>query len=106
MQALTNLVTNAAKFSPAGGTVRVSGVAHEDGVRLAVADHGPGIPLSFQPHVFEKFARARTEASASREGAGLGLGIAQQLVERMGGTIGFESEEGVGTTFWVDLPSA
>lgn len=106
MQALTNVMTNAAKFSPAGGAVGVFVTADEERCSVAVQDRGPGIPESFRERVFEKFSRARTEESAGREGAGLGLRIARQLVERMGGRIGFETETGEGTTFTISFPRA
>jgi signal transduction histidine kinase len=106
IQALTNVMTNAAKFSPENGEVRVS-MSEEDGrYRLEIADDGPGIPAAFRHRVFDKFARARTAESAAHEGAGLGLRLAQQLVERMGGEIGFHSDEGQGAVFFVEFPSA
>jgi PAS domain S-box-containing protein len=106
VQILTNIMTNAAKFSPPGREVAVAVVPVEGGYRVVIRDEGPGIPLAFQPRVFQKFSRARTKASAPREGAGLGLRIAQQLVERMGGEIGFDSTPGAGTTFFVQFQPA
>ena len=97
-------MTNGAKFSPVGGEVRVSLCARDRRYRVEIADDGPGIPADFQPRVFDKFSRARTKQSAPHEGAGLGLRLAQQLVERMGGKIGFQSVEGRGTTFFVEFP--
>jgi len=104
IQVLTNLLSNAAKFSPRGGTVRVQIAADRDAVRVAVHDDGPGIPASFRPSVFQKFAQADGSDSRTKGGTGLGLSIAKTLMERLGGTIDFESSEGQGTTFRVSLP--
>jgi len=104
MQVLTNLLANAAKFSPAGESVLVRVTAGPQAIRIAVIDHGPGIPASFQPQVFEKFTQANTSSTRQSGGSGLGLSIAKAIVERLGGTIGFESSAGAGTTFYVDLP--
>ncbi len=104
-QVLTNLLSNAIKFSPPGGMVdvvvrRIEG----DFVRIEVSDHGPGIPEEFQDRLFEKFSQA-TNGSAQRvPGTGLGLSIAKSLTEKMGGRIGFETEEGNGTTMYVEFP--
>jgi signal transduction histidine kinase len=69
-----------------------------------VRDCGPGIPPSFQPHIFQKFAQAPAANSRYKGGTGLGLSIARAIVEQLGGEIGFESEPGAGTLFYVDLP--
>jgi signal transduction histidine kinase len=103
LQVLTNLISNAVKFSPAGGCVRLAAAAHGDCVRIAVSDQGPGIPEAFRSHVFERFARARVEAGPP--GTGLGLSITKALVTRMAGRIWFETAEGAGTTFFVDVPA-
>jgi len=103
IQALTNVMTNAAKFSPVNGEVRISMSAGDHGYRIEIDDDGPGIPADFQHRVFDKFSRARSKHSAPHEGAGLGLRLAQQLVQRMDGEIGFESVEGRGTTFFVEF---
>ena len=105
LQVLTNTMSNAAKFSPGGADVHVGAAAVPAGVRISVRDEGPGIPDAFQERVFQKFARARTSELARNEGAGLGMAIAAQLMERMGGQIGFDTEVGAGTTFWVELPT-
>jgi PAS domain S-box-containing protein len=104
MQVCTNLLANAVKVSPAGGIVQVQVTAMAHVVRIAVIDHGPGIPAAFQAHVFEKFTQANTSSTRPSGGSGLGLSIAKAIVEHLGGRIGFETTIGVGTTFWVELP--
>jgi signal transduction histidine kinase len=104
MQVLTNLLSNAAKFSPAGDTVVVRVARYQQQVRIAVIDHGPGIPLAFQAKLFHKFAQADGSNTRRSGGTGLGLSIAKKLIERLGGRIGFETAAGVGTTFYVELP--
>lgn len=106
MQAVTNLLSNAAKFSPRGEEVRVAASRADGRVRIAVADRGPGIPEEFRPRVFEKFAQADASDSREKGGTGLGLAIAQAIVERSGGRIGFETATGRGTTFWIEMPEA
>ena len=105
-QVVVNLLDNAVKYSPDGGTVRVSVERQPDAVRLSVADQGLGIPFSEQQRVFEKFYRLDTHLTQAGGGTGLGLYICRELVRRMGGTIAVSSEPGVGSTFSVDLPPA
>lgn len=103
-QVLANFLSNAAKFSPEGGCVEI-GVTRRDGtVRVTVTDHGPGIPEEFRPYIFEKFSQADASDARRRGGTGLGLAITKELVERMHGTVGFESEPGQGARFHFDLP--
>jgi signal transduction histidine kinase len=105
IQVLTNLLSNAAKFSPPGERVGVSAAASGDSWwRVAVTDRGPGIPESFRGRVFQRFAQADSSTTRPRGGTGLGLSICKAIVERMGGRIGFETEPGRGTTFYFDLP--
>jgi PAS domain S-box-containing protein len=106
IQALTNLLTNAAKFSPKGGEVVITLATGDRGHSIAVHDSGPGIPEEFRSRIFGKFARARTEEAAEREGSGLGLRITRRLVERLGGALSFESSPQGGTTFRIELPTA
>ena len=103
-QVVANLLSNAAKFSPQGGTVEISVERLDSTVRIAVADRGPGIPEEFRPRIFERFSQGDSSDTRTNGGTGLGLNITQAIVERHGGQISFDSELGVGTTFRVDLP--
>jgi len=106
-QVLTNLFSNAAKFSPKGGKIEANLKAGPPGFwRIEVADHGHGIPEAFRSHVFEPFAQADGTDAKRLGGTGLGLAISKRIVERMNGQIGFETEGGAGTRFFVDLPRA
>jgi signal transduction histidine kinase len=100
MQVMTNLLSNAAKFSPRGETVVVEASRHTGAVRVGVTDHGPGVPEEFYGRIFQKFAQA---GPSDRGGSGLGLSITKAIVEHMSGRVGFESEPGR-TTFYFDLP--
>lgn len=103
-QALTNLLSNAAKFSPSGANVTVRTVVNAKKVRISVSDTGPGIPIAFQSHIFEKFAQADSSDTRQKGGTGLGLSITKAIVERMEGTISFTSTPGHGTTFFMEFP--
>ncbi len=103
-QILTNLISNAAKFSPSGMTVTLSAEHTAGHVHIRVCDHGPGIPLEFQERIFEKFAQADAGNARMRGGTGLGLNICKALAERLGGQICFETRQGLGTTFTLNLP--
>ena len=103
-QVLVNLIDNAIKYSPDGGEVSVSTAASPHGVRVEVRDNGIGIPPAEQRSIFEKFYRL--EGAQVRAGTGLGLYICRELVRRMGGTIGVESDPGSGSTFYFELPRA
>lgn len=104
IQVLTNLLSNAIKFSPPRGEVRLAVRRRGDMVRFSVYDRGPGIPEEFRARVFDKFTQADSGSNRRHKGTGLGLSICRALVERHGGTIGFETEVGVGTEFHFDLP--
>ncbi|WP_246660965.1 MULTISPECIES: PAS domain S-box protein [unclassified Tardiphaga] len=103
-QVITNLLSNAAKFSPSSGDVIVSVRSYAAMVRIAVRDYGSGVPESFSPHIFGKFAQADGTISKDKGGTGLGLSIVKQIVLRLGGEVGFIDAAGGGTEFWVDLP--
>jgi signal transduction histidine kinase len=106
MQVITNLLSNAAKFSPSDRPVLVSAQRHGGVVRITVTDRGSGIPEEFRARIFERFAQADSSTTREKGGTGLGLSISKAIVERMGGHIGFETEVGAGTTFYVELPFA
>ncbi|MEP6757761.1 MAG: HAMP domain-containing sensor histidine kinase [Actinomycetota bacterium] len=105
-QVLYNLVDNAVRFTPPGGSVSVSASRHDDRVSVAVRDSGVGIAPEHLPRLFERFYRA--DASRSREGGGTGIGlaIARSIVEAHGGRITATSQPGNGSTFTFDLPAA
>jgi PAS domain S-box-containing protein len=105
LQVLSNLISNAVKYSPRGETVRVAVDRGPRGVRVSVSDCGPGIPVEFRAHVYEKFAQADATDAKVVKGTGLGLPIARAIIEQLGGEMGFESELGKGTTFFFDLPN-
>ncbi|HEY8315839.1 MAG TPA: PAS domain-containing sensor histidine kinase [Gaiellaceae bacterium] len=105
-QLLDNLISNAVKFTPAGGTVEVTAGSSGDGVWLEVRDTGIGIDEADQEQLFNKFFRTHAATAASIQGTGLGLAISKAIVQAHGGSIEVESTEGVGTTFRVELPVA
>ncbi|HYY94159.1 MAG TPA: ATP-binding protein, partial [Pyrinomonadaceae bacterium] len=103
---LVNLVSNALKFTPKGGRVRMSAAREGTFVRVSVSDTGVGIPAEDVRDIFDKYAQARSRATRSEKGTGLGLYITRQLVELHGGKIGVESEVGKGSTFSFTIPIA
>lgn len=104
MQVLSNLISNAIKFSPEQGKIELDVTQKENWVRISVIDHGPGIPEAFHTRIFQKFAQADSSDTRQKGGTGLGLAISKTIVEKHGGTIGFETKAGEGTVFYVDLP--
>jgi signal transduction histidine kinase/CheY-like chemotaxis protein len=105
-QILINLLSNAVKYNRDGGSVSVSSAATgDDRVRLAVTDTGAGLTETQRARLFIPFERLGAEMTAT-EGTGMGLALSKALTEAMGGTMGVETEEGVGTTFWLVLPAA
>jgi PAS domain S-box-containing protein len=103
-QVVTNLLSNAAKFSPSGVPVTLRVSRRDHAVRISVSDRGSGMPVEFQTRIFQKFQQADSSDTRRKGGTGLGLSISKSIVDRLGGQIGFETAEGAGTTFFVDLP--
>lgn len=101
-QVIGNLLSNALKFTPDGGSIRVHCWAQQDGIHIEVKDSGVGVPADQLPYIFDKYFQVGQQARS--KGAGLGLAIAREVVEAHGGWIGVESEQGRGTTFSIVLP--
>lgn len=101
---VTNLLLNAIKYTPANGTVDVSAEHNENSVLVTISDTGIGIPKNEQDKIFDEFYRATNAKRTERDGTGLGLSIVKYIVERHGGTISVESEQGRGTAFKLSLP--
>jgi two-component system, sensor histidine kinase and response regulator len=100
-----NLVSNALKFTPAGGEIRVGVDPGEHGIRIWVADNGPGIAHEHRDKIFEKFGRVETQGADRVRGMGLGLAFCKLAVEAHGGRIGVDSEAGKGSVFWFVVPA-
>lgn len=106
VQVLVNLLSNAVKFSPRGSTVSVSVTDQSDMATFRVADRGRGIPPALRAAIFERYRQVEAGDARVKGGTGLGLAICKAIVEQHGGTIGVESEEGQGSTFWFRVPLA
>lgn len=107
IQVVINLLSNAVKFVPADqGRVRISLAAEPRGVKVCVADNGPGIPWVDQPQIFERFHQVGDTLTAKPEGTGLGLAITRSILEHLGGQIWVESEPGKGAKFCFVVPTA
>ena len=103
-QAFDNILSNAIKYTPGGGTVRLSAEVGDESVVLRFADTGIGIPAEDLPRIFDPYFRSRAARDSSTPGTGLGMGIVRGIVEENGGTVSLESELGSGTTVTVVLP--
>ena len=103
-QVMSNLLSNAAKYSPRNENVEIRVEVSENSVRVSVHDHGKGIPEEFKSRIFSKFAQADSSDTREKGGTGLGLNITKSIVEEHGGSVGFDSGADQGTTFFVDLP--
>lgn len=104
LQVMTNLLSNAAKFSPEGDVVQITTEARDGRLRIGIHDRGPGIPEAFRARIFGRFNQADSTTSRQKGGTGLGLAICKRLIEMMDGKIGFQDRPGGGTTFWFELP--
>ena len=100
VQVVVNLLSNAVKFSPPGGVVTIGVAPGENWVEFRVTDRGRGVPVAYHRAIFERFRQVETSDAREKGGTGLGLAICKSIVEQHGGTIGVESEEGRGSTFW------
>ncbi|HKT76502.1 MAG TPA: ATP-binding protein [Sphingobium sp.] len=105
MQVLTNLISNAVKFSPAGEAVEIILRPSRTTHRISICDHGPGIDEGFRQRIFSRFAQADSSDSRAKGGTGLGLSIVREIATRLGGSVSFDTEAGKGTHFHVDLPA-
>lgn len=103
-QVMSNLISNAVKFSPKGEKVTIKAIPSPRRVRVEVHDNGSGIPEEFKKSIFNKFAQADASDAKQKGGTGLGLNITKTIIERFGGTINFRSNAEEGTTFYFDLP--
>lgn len=103
---LQNLIDNAIRYTTGGGSVSISIISEQRRVRWSISDQGSGIPAAQQPYIFQKFFRGEAGRPRDTHGSGIGLYIAKAIVEASGGSIGFTSHEGKGTTFWFTLPTA
>jgi len=103
-EAIQNIVSNAIKYTPEQGTVAISVSQKSGKIRVAIADSGIGIPKKEQDKMFSKFFRAQNAIQADPDGSGLGLSVVKSFIEEAKGTVTFESEEGKGTTFFIELP--
>jgi len=104
VQVMSNLLSNAAKFSPSGSTIDVACEKLDGYLRISVSDCGPGIPTEFKDRIFQKFSQADSSNTRAKGGSGLGLSIAKAIIEHHGGAIGYEPRAGGGTTFAFDIP--
>jgi len=103
-QVITNLLSNAAKFSHPDTSVEIDVRPNNNNVRVAVKDYGRGIPLDFHDQIFEKFTQSDSSDRREASGFGLGLNISKEIIELHNGVINFESVPGKGSTFYFELP--
>jgi len=103
-EAMNNLISNAIKYTPDGGSITLRLSSEDDRLFFSVSDTGMGIPADQQAAIFNKYFRAKQAVASGVEGTGLGLSLVRDVVERHGGNVWFQSEEGVGSTFGFWLP--
>jgi two-component system, sensor histidine kinase and response regulator len=104
-QALSNLISNAIKYSPPDSVVTLSTIVNKECVRINVTDHGPGIPADEHDLLFKEFGKLSNRPTAGETSTGLGLWIVKQLVTLQNGAVGVESPANGGSTFWIDMPT-
>jgi PAS domain S-box-containing protein len=104
MQVLTNLISNAVKFSKPGTEVIITMQKEANKARVSVIDHGQGIPEDFKKNIFQKFSQADSSSTKDNKGSGLGLSISKAIMEKLGGRLSFTSVISQGTTFYLELP--
>ena len=104
VQVMSNLLSNAAKYSPADTPVEIFTEVDNGILRVNIKDYGPGIPKDFQSKLFKKFTQSNSGDTREVGGTGLGLSISKMIIEKLGGNIGFKTIEGKETTFYFELP--
>lgn len=104
VQVIVNLLSNAIKYSPNGGNIEVTTTTQQEWLEVRVKDEGRGIPEQYKALIFEKFQQVNSSDWRQKGGTGLGLAISKAIVDQLNGSIGVESEEGKGSTFWFRLP--
>ena len=104
VEMITNLLFNAIKYTPENKTVHLEAKNYDDDIQIDIIDTGIGIPADEIENIFDEFFRASNAKNSEKDGTGLGLSIVKQIVERHGGRITAESQEGKGTKFTVTLP--
>jgi signal transduction histidine kinase len=102
--ALLNCISNAVKYTPAGGSITIAAEEQPDRTLFTIKDTGPGISETDQLHIFDKFYRSDDESIQEQKGTGLGLSLTKEIINHHGGDISVESTVGAGSTFTIALP--